>query len=89
MSGAINQMPPLHVEGRASFLFTNNPDGTMAVTVVQSPMLSKEEARDFLGMGINAFDERVNDGSIKRRGETRKGRPYHIADLNAYLETLS
>lgn len=82
---ALSSLPPLHIKGRVRFTIGVNKKGEQEITMMQSPMMTKEEACTYVGLGINAFDERVNNGTIHKRGET-KNVPYHIDDLDEYLE---
>lgn len=86
MARATDKMPPLVVEGKLIVNITEMGD-TTEVVLIKSPMLSRDEARLYVGLGMNIFSERVNDGSIKKRGETNT-RPFHLDDLDSYLDSL-
>ena len=87
MSNVTDRLPPLVVEGRLIANIQPKPDGTSEVVLTRSPMMSRDEARNYVGLGLNIFSERVSDGSIRKRGETNN-RPFHLDDLNDYLDSL-
>lgn len=88
MSNPLHNLPPLVVDGRLIVNITTSANGSAEIALTRSPMMSRDEARDYVGLGVNAFCDRVNDGAIKKRGETNN-RPYHIDDLNEYLTNLA
>ena len=83
----VEKLPPLVVSGRLVVSISSRTDGTSEVVLMSSPMMSRDEARNYVGLGLNIFSERVNDGTIRKRGETNN-RPFHKDDLDEYLESL-
>lgn len=82
---ALQSLPPFSVRGHTTFLVAPDGDGK-SITVKQSPMMTKQAAAEYVGVGLNQFLELVRDESIRKRGTGH--RPYHIDDLDDYLETL-
>jgi hypothetical protein len=73
---------PFNISARGRV--TVSPVGDNGVyQISQSPMLSREEAADYVGLGINAFIEAVRSEKIAKR--TKGHRPYHIDDLENFL----
>lgn len=88
MKDALKLLPPLLIQGKVTFTISRDAGGEQRIAVMQSPMMNRADAAAYVGLGTNAFCERVSDGRITKRGETNSS-PYHIDDLNQYLESLS
>lgn len=58
------------------------------VTCIPTPMLDKEQARNYLGLNKACFDMLYKKGEIFRRLPGR-GRGFHIDDLNKFLDSYT
>jgi|14_taG_2_1085336.scaffolds.fasta_scaffold79680_1 hypothetical protein len=65
-------------QGAAVVKVTPEKDGSIIVTT--TPYLTRKQAADYLGMGLNAFIEL----KLARRGTGHK--PFHIEELDKYIE---
>jgi hypothetical protein len=76
---------PLQVRGICRITVEHQGE-SKTFNIVQSPMVDRHEAAEYVGVGINAFNSLVREGAIAKRGSGN--RCYHIDDLDAYLDSL-
>lgn len=85
MNNTHSGMPSITVRGSLKLVKGRDKHGQETLTITHSPMLTRDDARSYVGLGLNNFTTCVNEGLILKRGGNA-AQPYHVDDLDAYLE---
>lgn len=84
---ATTQTPPLQWRGVLKMSTVTDPEGSVTTIFRQSPMMDRDTAAEYVGLGVNQFTTSVREGLIRKRGASHH--PFHVDDLDEYLESLA